>query len=225
MNTDKRQDKELKYTCNEESADMIKEEAAEYGIKQQGEYTLEDYYAIPDERRVELIDGVIYDMSAPSSIHQGLALEIATLLRNFIKKNKGNCKVYISPIDVQLDCDDRTMVQPDVIIICNRDKIIRHCIYGAPDLVVEVLSSSTGKKDSTIKLRKYKEAGVREYWMIDPDKKKVVVYDWSSSEIPKVYGFDAKVPVGIFGGECEIDFAEIYEEIAFLYKENENPIE
>lgn len=197
--------------------DMVKEEVA-YGVKRQGEYTLEDYYEIPDDIRVELIDGVIYNMAAPSATHQDLILEMAVALRDFIKKNKGNCKVYISPIDVQLDCDDRTMVQPDVIVFCDRDKIINRCVYGAPDFIVEVLSPSSTKRDTAIKLRKYKEAGVREYWIIDPDKKKVVVYDWTKSEIPKVYGFDSKVSVGIFGGECVIDFAEIYEEIKFLYE-------
>lgn len=213
-------DNEMKYSDRSSEinqADMLKEEVA-YGVKRQGEYTLEDYYAIPEERRVELIDGVIYDMAAPTYTHQDLVLEIAVWLRNFVKKNKGKCKVYASPIDVQLDCDDKTMVQPDVIVICDRDKILNRCLYGAPDFVVEVLSASSTKRDTAIKLRKYKEAGVREYWMIDPDKKKVIVYDLAKSEIPKVYGFDSRVPVGIFGGECEIDFAEIYEEIRFLYE-------
>lgn len=214
-------DNEIKYSDRNNEvneADMVKEEVA-YGTKKQGEYTLEDYYAIPDDRRVELIDGVIYDIASPTSIHQDLALEIAVFLKNFVKKNKGKCKVYISPIDVQLNCDNRTMVQPDVIIVCNRDIIIKRCIYGVPDFVVEVLSPSSTKRDSAIKLRKYKESGVREYWMIDPDKKMVIVYDWTKSEIPKVYGFDSKVPVGIFDGECEIDFREIYDEIKFLYEQ------
>ena len=212
-------DENFKYPCeNNDEVNMVKEEAVAYGKKQQGEYTLEDYYAIPDEIRVELIDGVIYDMSAPSSIHQDLVLELAVFLKKHIKDKKGKCKTYVSPIDVQLDCDDKTIVQPDVIVVCNRDIIIKRCVYGAPDFVVEILSPSTSKKDSTIKLKKYKAAGVREYWMVDPDKKKVVVFDWSKSEMPTVYGFDAKVPVGIFGGECEIDFAEIYQEIAFLYE-------
>ncbi|MEE0884568.1 MAG: Uma2 family endonuclease [Faecalimonas sp.] len=213
-------DNEIRYSDRDNEAneaDMLKEEVA-YGVKRQGEYTLEDYYAIPDERRVELIDGVIYDMAAPTYTHQDLVLEIVYWLKDYVKKNKGKCKVYASPIDVQLDCDDKTMVQPDVIVVCDRDKIINRCLYGAPDFVVEVLSPSSAKRDTAIKLRKYKEARVREYWMIDPDKKKVIVYDWTKSEIPKVYGFDSKVPVGIFNGECEIDFVEIYEEIKFLYE-------
>ncbi len=211
-------DKEFEYTSeNNDEVNMVKEEVA-YGVKRQGEYTLEDYYAIPDERRVELIDGVIYDMAAPTFAHQQIGFLIGWQLKNFVSKKKGTCIPGVAPIDVQLDCDDKTMVQPDVIVICDRDKVINRCVYGAPDFVVEVLSPSTSKKDSLLKLRKYKDAGVREYWMVDPDKKKVVVYDWSKSEIPTVYGFDAKVPVGIFGGECEVDFAEIYQEIEFLYE-------
>ncbi len=218
-------EKEFEYTSeNNDEVNMVKEEAAAYGVKQQGEYTLEDYYAIPDERRVELIDGVIYDMASPSSVHQDLVTEIALILRGFVKKHKGKCKVYASPLDVQLDCDDKTMVEPDVLVVCDRDKIIKRCIYGAPDFVVEVLSLSTSKKDSVLKLKKYKAAGVREYWMVDPDKKKVVVYDWSKSELPTIYGFDTKVPVGIFHGDCEIDFAEIYQEIAFLYEKEDSEI-
>lgn len=213
-------DNEIRYSDRDNEvneADMVKEEVA-YGVKRQGEYTLEDYYEIPDERRVELIDGVIYDMAAPTFTHQLLNGKIYNRLDTFVSKKKGKCVPAMSPIDVQLDCDDKTMVQPDVIVICDRNKIINRCLYGAPDFVVEVLSPSSAKRDTAIKLRKYKEAGVREYWMIDPDKKKVIVYDWTKSEIPMVYGFDSKVPVCIFDGECEIDFAEIYEEIKFLYE-------
>lgn len=215
-------EKDFKYSSeNNDEVNMVKEEATAYGLKRQGEYTLEDYYAIPDDIRVELIDGVIYDMSAPTFTHQDLAFELAVFLRNYIKDKKGKCKTYVSPIDVQLDRDDKTMVQPDVIVVCDRDKIMNRCLYGAPDFVIEILSPSTSKKDSTIKLKKYKAAGVREYWMVDPDEKKVVVYDWNKSDIPVVYGFDAKVLVGIFDGECVIDFAEIFEEIAFLYEKEE----
>lgn len=211
-------DKEFRYENEKKEPDMVKEEALAYGAKRQGEYTLEDYYALPDDVRVELIDGVLYDMASPTSIHQRISDLISMVLNVYVLEKKGRCVQFSASIDVQLDCDDKTMVEPDVIVVCDRDKIIRRCIYGAPDFVVEILSPSTSKKDTTIKLRKYKDAGVREYWMVDPDKQKIVVYDWDNSDNPKVYGFDAKVPVGIFGGECEVDFSEIYEEIAFLYE-------
>ena len=186
--------------------------------KKQGEYTLEDYYALPDERRVELIDGVIYDMSAPTSIHQILCAEISYLLTSYIHSKKGDCISLVSPVDVQLDCDDKTMIQPDVIVVCDRSKIIKRCIYGAPDFVIEILSPSTKRKDMFIKLSKYKNAGVREYWLIDPDKKQVVVYDFGHDDSISVYGFDSQVPVGIFEGECVIDFVALYDYISFLYE-------
>ena len=136
----------------------------------------------------------------------------------YVSDRQGSCMPMISPLDVQLDCDDRTMVQPDVVIVCDRDKIIDRCIYGAPDLVIEVLSKFTRKKDTVIKLNKYMNAGVREYWMIDPAHKKVIVYDFESDNYPAIYGFDAKVPVGIWNGDLEIDFAEVYEYVRFLYE-------
>ena len=197
---------------------MLKESVTAYQVKRQGEYTLEDYYALPDERRVELIDGVIYDMSAPSSIHQLIGTEIWERLKDYIKEKKGTCIPFAAPLDVQLDCDDRTMLQPDVMVVCDRSKIIRRCIYGAPDFIAEILSPSTRKKDIMIKLKKYIEAGVAEYWIVDPDKKKVVVYDFAHEELPVIYGFDAEIPVGIFNGECRVNFAEIYEYISFLYE-------
>lgn len=198
---------------------MVFEPANAYMVKQQGDYTLDDYYnRIPDERRVELIDGVIYDMTAPTSRHQMIAGFLYNQFFKYVSDRQGSCMPMISPLDVQLDCDDRTMVQPDVVIVCDRDKIIDRCIYGAPDLVIEVLSKSTRKKDTVIKLNKYMNAGVREYWMIDPAYKKVIVYDFERDNYPAIYGFDAKVPVGIWNGDLEIDFAEVYEYVRFLYE-------
>lgn len=202
-------------------ADMVKEMVMPYHVKRQGEYTLEDYYALPDERRAELIDGNIYEMSSPTNIHQLLSAEIWEQLKSYIRKKRGHCIPFMAPADVQLDCDDKTMVQPDVFVVCDRDKIINRCTFGAPEFVVEVLSPATRKKDISIKLRKYIGAGVLEYWIVDPDKKAVVVYDFAHDELPVIYGFNVKVPVGIFEGECKVDFAEIYEYISFLYDRQE----
>ncbi len=202
----------------ENMADRVREPMFSFYAKKQGEYTVEDYYALPDEKRAELIDGVIYDMSSPTNIHQLLGAEIWGQLKDYIRRKKGTCVPFMAPADVQLDCDDRTMLQPDVFIVCDRDKIINRCTFGAPDFVVEILSPGTRKKDVSIKLRKYIGAGVKEYWIVDPDKKKVVVYDFDHVELPAIYGFNSTVPVGIFDGECGVDFAEIYEYIRFLYE-------
>ena len=202
----------------ERDADRVCEGSLPYFGKKQGEFTLDDYYAMPEDTRVELIDGVLYEMLAPTTIHQDFGFQIAFRLQEHIKKNKGKCWVAVAPVDVQLDCDNRTMVEPDVIVVCDRDKIIRRCVYGAPDFIVEVLSPSTKKKDLTIKLNKYIEAGVKEYWLVDPDAKRVMVYRFEEDVVLNLYGFDSKVPVGIFDDKCEIDFAELYEQIAFLYE-------
>lgn len=196
-------------------ADMVCEAAYEYVADKRklGPYTLEDYYALPDERRVELIDGFIYDMAAPSTIHQIIAMEFAVQIRNYIKKNKGECIPFISPVDVQLDCDDKTMVQPDVLIVCDKSKIIKRCVMGAPDFVVEVLSPSGRVKDTIKKLNKYLDAGVKEYWIVDPDKKSVLTYVFEDDQMPVIYGFEDEIPVGIYDGKLKIDFKDIMEQL------------
>lgn len=188
---------------------FVREPEAEYRLSEPGEYTLEDYLALPEERRVELIDGVFYEMAAPSRVHQTLVLKIGIRLSEYIEQKGGLCEVLVAPFDVQLDCDDKTVVQPDVMIICERMKGDEPRFCGAPDFVVEILSKSTRKKDMTLKLRKYKNAGVREYWIVDPEKRTVIVYALEQESSSVIYGFDAKVPVGIFGGECRVDFADI----------------
>lgn len=203
-----------------ESEDMyVKEPAACYAVrKRQGEFTLDDYYAFPDESRVELIDGVIYDMASPSSVHQLMSGFIYTKLMEMIAARRGTCLPMISPIDVQLDCDDKTMVQPDVMIVCDRTKIINRCVYGAPDFIIEVLSKATGRKDAVVKLHKYMNAGVREYWIIDPYKKKVIAYDFENEGYPAIYGFESNVPIRFMGDGSGIDFEEVYEYVRFLYE-------
>lgn len=196
------------------SADRIRETVAygtEFVEKKQGEYTLEDYYALPEERRVELIDGVIYDMSTPSFPHQLIVGEVFAQIREYIKKNKGECVPVIAPSDVQLDRDNKTMVQPDVMIICDSEKIHHFGVFGAPDFVLEVLSPSTRKKDLTLKLSKYIEAGVREYWVIDPEKKILIVYDFVEEGMPCIYPLEGEVGLAIYEGKLRIDLEVIAE--------------
>ena len=184
-----------------------------------GPYTIDDYYALPDEKRAELIDGYFYEMLAPSAIHQQLQLLISVRLYQYITDNNGKCKIFTAPFDVKLDEDDKTMVQPDILIICKKDKLTKQRLEGSPDMVIEILSPSTAIKDHTTKLRKYKEAGVREYWIVDPEKEMVIVYftDEKNQIITTIYGFDAKVPVNIWDGKCMIDLRDIKTEIQDLY--------
>ncbi len=203
------------------STGQVAESTEAYTIpkKKQGEYTVEDYEALPDERRVELIDGVIYDLSAPTTVHQVLQGEIYFQLRQYIHTKGGTCIPMISPTDVQIDMDEFTMVQPDVFVICNREIITRKRIFGAPDFIIEILSPSTRTKDATIKWKKYLEAGVREYWLVDPMKEKILVYNFTDEDtahIPTIYGFQDNVPVAILDGDCLIDFSLAKDGYAFM---------
>ena len=203
-----------------EDSKVVREAAVVYGAKKQGEYTIEDYFALPDDERVELIDGVFYNMGAPTAVHQIIGGRIFNKLFNYIESKKGKCVPMTSPIDVQLDRDNKTMVQPDVVIICDRDKFKMGRVFGAPEFVVEVLSPSTSSKDKTIKLSKYMSAGVREYWIVDPKKKNIIVYFKDGEEDYDVYlySFSDVIPVRLFDSECSVNFKEIYEYTKFLYE-------
>jgi Uma2 family endonuclease len=208
--------------------DRLEESAGAYHIekkevlsgKKQGEYTLDDYYALPDERRVELIDGVIYDMPTPALIHQKILGELFILFRECMDRHEGKCEVYLSPCDVRLDRDNRTMVQPDLLVVCEEYDIGAKSFDGAPALTLEILSPSTRSKDMLLKLYKYANAGVREYWIVDPDRRTVLVYDLEHEEYyPDKYSFEDNIPIRISGGECSIDFARIMRRIERFYKD------
>jgi len=203
------------------SVDRVLQDPCTQGYPNQGAYTLRDYYALPDDKRVELIDGVIYDMTAPTTTHQIIIAQIYSQMAPCEEKHK-ECKIFFSPIDVQLDCDDRTMLEPDIVVSCNLDKVMRRCIFGAPDFVLEVLSPSTKKKDLYTKLSKYYHAGCREYWVIDPDKETVTVHLFENDDELHLYTFDDKVPVGISNGDCEIDFSRIQEDLGRCRNRNKD---
>ena len=190
---------------------MVRETSPSYNasLKKTG-FTLEEYYALPDDRRVELIDGVFYDLAAPSNLHQKILLDLAVQFRECIHAHDMPCEVFAAPFDVRLDRDDRTMVQPDLTVICGPLDLDAHGFDGAPDLTLEVLSPSTQAKDRFLKLYKYQHAGVREYWIVDPAHASVTVYDFENEDSrEQVYSFEDTVPVHISGGKCSIDFPRI----------------
>lgn len=186
----------------------------------QGTYTLSDYLALPEDLRVELIDGTFYTMLAPSIPHQLISYELTHFFSDFIDENGGPCLAVSSPVDVQLDQDDKTIVEPDVCVVCDQDKVTFARIYGAPDLVVEVLSKSTRQKDLTLKVWKYFNAGVREYWIVDPDHRQVMVYVFAGEVQLTTYSIHGKIPVGIYDGNLIIDFEKIWQRIRRFYPES-----
>ncbi len=194
-------------------AGMLAESGATYAVKDT-RHTIEDYYALPEERRVELIDGVFYDMEAPAVGHQRILGSLYLLFEACIEEHEADCEVFLSPCDVRLDMDDYTMVQPDLMVICRRISQQAKRIEGAPDLAVEILSPSTRSKDMVLKLYKYQQAGVREYWIIDPKFKTVTVHRFDEEEYnPKTYDFNSEIPIGISDETCKIDFSKILKRI------------
>ena len=198
-------------------AGTVKEAQPVYDRRQAGQcgnadHTLEDYYALPAEKRVELISGVFYDMAAPSVNHQLILGELAVQFRKCQKEHSDTCRVLFAPCDVQLFRDDRTMVQPDLLVVCDLDQLREKVCWGAPDLTLEVMSPASRSHDSLLKLNKYREAGVRVYWLVDPEYQKGFVYEFAGNggkDSFRIYTFEDEVPVGISGGNCEIDFRDV----------------
>jgi Uma2 family endonuclease len=173
-------------------------------------YSVADYFALPKERRAELMDGRFYDMAAPELVHQDILGYVFAEIYNFIRQKGGLCKVIPAPSSVQLNADDRTMVEPDLYIVCDKSKLRKYGMCGAPDFVLEILSAATRKKDMSLKLYKYYDAGVKEYWIIDPSRKVLIMYDFSDEEcIPQVCPLEGEAGVAIYGGELKISLTAI----------------
>lgn len=170
-------------------------------------YTIEDIYNLPEGRRAELIDGQIYMMAPPNRIHQEIAGELFGIIREYIKTHNGQCKPYIAPFAVFLNKNDKTYVEPDISVICDKNKLNEKGCSGAPDWIIEIVSPSSQKMDYMIKLFKYQSAGVREYWIVDQKKNRIIVYNFERDDI-KEYTFSDTVEVGIYDGFA-IDFSKI----------------
>ncbi len=162
-------------------------------------YTIEDIYALPEGERAELIDGKIYYMAPPNTRHQRLVSDLHYQIKDFIKRNNGECEVFPAPFAVFLSENDKNYVEPDISVICDKNKIADKGCNGAPDWVIEIVSPSSKPMDYFTKLFKYRISGVREYWIVDPIKQRVTVY-FFEKELVEEYSFGADIPVGIYGG-------------------------
>lgn len=165
-----------------------------------GHYTSKDYWSLPEGERAELIDGKFYAMAPPGRIHQEIVSGLHYLLRKYIADHHGFCRVYPAPFAVNLDADDKNWVEPDVSVICDSNKLTDRGCSGAPDLIFEVVSPSSRKLDYGIKNVIYFQAGVREYWVVDPVKERVTVYHYENDVAPMIYSFSQDIPVGIYPG-------------------------
>ena len=170
--------------------------------------TLEQYEAFPEDKRVEVFDGVVYDMASPSQIHQTILTELLVIIRNYMKSKGGNCSVFPAPFDVKLSDKPLTIVQPDIMVICDKDKLDGKRCNGAPDFVIEIVSPSNPADDYIRKLYYYKNAKVREYWIVDPRRKSVTVNYFEEDILSIPYTFDSTIKVNIYD-DLFINFTEI----------------
>lgn len=161
-------------------------------------YTVVDVYALPDGQRAELIDGQMYMMAPPRRIHQELVAQFTKIIGQHIDSHDGLCRVYPAPFAVFLNADDKNYVEPDVSVICDKNKLDDRGCNGAPDWIIEIVSPSSQQMDYGIKLFKYRSAGVREYWIVNPLKQTVTVYDFENEKETKQYSFDDTIPVCIY---------------------------
>jgi Uma2 family endonuclease len=174
-------------------------------------YTYADYIQWGGSERWELIDGVPHLMApSPSRAHQGTVRELLRQLANFLEGKP--CRVYPAPFDVRLSAGDDTVVQPDLLVVCDASKLGSNSCKGAPDMIIEVLSPSTAKLDRLIKYRKYQEAGVKEYWIADPDAGTLQAGVLrSGAYLTRMYDKNDAAPVSVLPG-CEIDLRKAFPE-------------
>lgn len=163
-------------------------------------YNSKDYWNLPEDQHAELINGRLYFMAPPGFIHQKLVSQLSRLLGNHIEANRGGCEVIPAPFAVNLNADDTTYVEPDISVICDKNKLTDKECQGAPDFIIEIVSPSSRRMDYNIKNGKYSEAGVREYWIVDPAKKRTTIYHYEEDAAPVIYPFGSPIESGIFPG-------------------------
>jgi len=186
-------------------------------------YTYADYLTWVDDVRRELIDGFIHLMSAPKRVHAEVSKNIYRCFDYYLSKTDCNCEVYYAPFSVRLlksanDMESNKIydvVEPDICVVCDKSKLDEDGCIGAPDLVVEVLSKSTKKRDWGKKLQLYEKSGVKEYWIVDINAEMVNVFilqPYGEFDDGETYDKSQKIPVSIFSG-FEVDVNDIFKKI------------
>ncbi len=175
-------------------------------------YTIDDIYNLPDGQRAELIDGQIYYMAPPSTAHQRTRSFLHLEIGNHIRNNNGHCEVFPAPFAVFLQAEDEknhtNYFEPDISVICDKNKLDHKGCNGAPDWIIEIVSPSSRQMDYYKKLALYQGAGVREYWIVDPAREVVMVYDLANETPPIIYRLSDSVKVNIYE-DFSIDFDQL----------------
>ena len=166
-------------------------------VRKEDNYTVDDIYALPEGERAELIDGKIYYMAPPSRTHQKLSWKLHQTIANYIDSKDEKCEVYAAPFVVFLNKDDINYIEPGISVICDLSKLDEKGCHGAPDWIIEIVSPGNKPMDYFTKLFKYRNANVREYWIVDPTKEQIMVYRFEM-ETMEQYSFAEDVPVGIY---------------------------
>ena len=173
-------------------------------------YNLQDINALSEGTHAELINGKLYLLAAPTRIHQFLVGELHFAIKSHVRQNKGGCHVYTSPFAVRLFADDSTYVEPDVAVICSKDKLTEQGCNGAPDIAIEIVSPGNANHDYVTKLAKYQRAGVREYWIVNPEIEKTLVMNFENPANTGEYNFEETLTSGVLEG-LEICIKELLE--------------
>ena len=169
-------------------------------------YDIDDIYSLPEGERAELIDGQLYMMAPPNTGHQRIIGKLYNKIQNHIDSKKGSCEALMAPFAVFLNEDDRTYVEPDISVVCDSSKIDDMGCHGAPDWIIEIVSPSSRRMDYMIKLFKYRSAGVREYWIVDPEKNRLLIYNFEQDTIED-HSLQDEVKSGILE-DLSIDLVE-----------------
>lgn len=178
-------------------------------IPQKQIYTESDYYELPKDVRAELIGGQIYYQTAPSYHHQKILMFLSKTIANYIDAKGGPCEVLPAPFAVKLFEDNKTIVEPDISVICDHNKLTDKGCSGAPDWIIEIVSPVNSSHDYLRKLNLYTDAGVREYWIVNPAKQSIFVYCLEEIKFEvTAYTFQDKIKVNIYD-DLWIDFQEI----------------
>lgn len=170
-------------------------------------YTIKDIEALPEGERAELIDGKMYMMATPTLTHQDILMWLSATIWNYIKKKKGPCRVLPAPFAVYIKNDEHNYVEPDVTVICDGDKLDDKGCHGAPDWAIEIVSPSSRTMDYIRKCSLYEAAGVREYWIVDPKERRILVYDFEHGTSTQ-HSFAEQVKAGIYE-DFSLDFKEV----------------